>query len=241
MRRLIQGAQALGHLLTPAQVAGFRAYLEELAAWNEKINLTTVIDPEQVETRHFLDSLSVLQMEEAQQALSVPGARAIDIGSGAGFPGIPLAIVYPQVQMTLLEATGKKVEFLKHVARRLRLERVIAMQGRAEELAHDPAHRARYGLALARAVAGLPVVAEYALPFCEAGGCVVTQRGQEGEAEVEAARKAITLLGGSLLRVERVRVPGLPEGPTLVAIRKVGATPDAYPRRAGLPGKRPLR
>lgn len=236
----MRGAEALGLRLAPVQVEAFRAFLVELLAWNAKLNLTTVTNPEQVETRHFLDSLSVLQAEEAQRALASPEARAIDIGSGAGFPGIPLAIAYPQAQMTLLEATGKKVGFLEHVTRRLGLERVTAVHGRAEDLARDPAHREQYGLALARAVAALPVVAEYALPFCQIGGCLVAQRGQDGEAEAEAATRAIGLLGGVLLRVDRVRLPGLPEGPTLVVVAKAGPTPGAYPRRAGMPGKRPL-
>jgi 16S rRNA (guanine527-N7)-methyltransferase len=240
MQRLIVGAEALGLRLLPGQVEAFQVYLEDLVAWNQRFNLTTITDPEQVETRHFLDSLSVLQAEEARKILSSSGARAIDIGSGGGFPGIPLAIVYPQVAMTLVEATGKKVCFLEHVAQRLGLKGVVAIHGRAEDVAHDASHRERYGLALARAVAELPVVLEYALPFCQIGGCLVAQRGQEGDAEARAALKAISLLGGAVLRADPVRVPGMPEGPTLVVIKKTCPTPSRYPRRAGIPSKRPL-
>ncbi len=240
MQRLILGAEALGLRLTPGQVEAFGVYLEDLVNWNQKFNLTAITDPEQIEIRHFLDSLSVLQAEETHQVLSSPGARAIDIGSGAGFPGIPLAIVYPQAQMTLLEATGKKVAFLEQIAQRLSLEGVTAIHGRAEDVGHDPAHREQYGLALARAVAELPVVVEYALPFCRGGGYLVAQRGSDGRAEAQATQRAIALLGGALQRVVPVRVPGLPEGPTLVVIQKAGPTPGGYPRRAGMPSKRPL-
>ena len=183
MQRLILGAKALGLPLTPAQLESFRVYLENLVAWNRKLNLTAITDPEQIEVRHFLDSLSILQAGEARQELSSPRARAIDIGSGAGFPGIPLAISFPHAHVTLLEATGKKVAFLEHVALQLGLAGVAAIHGRAEEAAHDPAHRGQYGLALARAVAQLPVVVEYALPFCRDGGCLVAHRGSEGAAE----------------------------------------------------------
>lgn len=241
MEQLIRGAETFGLRLEAEQVEAFRAYRDELIAWSARFNLTTVTDPEQIEARHFLDSLSVLQAEEAQQALAAPAARAIDVGSGAGLPGIPLAIAFPQVQMTLLEATGKKVDFLRYVTGRLSLERVTAVHGRAEDLGHDPAHREQYNLALARAVAALPVVAEYALPFCRPEGWLVAQRGPDGDAEARAAVRAIGLLGGALLRVERVRVPGLPTGPTLVVIRKERPTPGAYPRRAGMPSKRPLK
>lgn len=240
MQRLILGAEALGLRLTPGQVEAFQVYLDDLISWNQKFNLTAITDATLVELRHFLDSLSVLQAEEALQALRVPGAGAIDIGSGAGFPGIPLAIVYPQAQITLLEATGKKVTFLEHVAQRLCLEGVTAIHGRAEDLAHDPAYREQYDLALARAVAELPVVVEYALPFCRGGGYLVAQRGSDGSAEAQAAQRAIALLGGEMRRVVPVRVPGLPEGPTLVVIRKAGPTPVGYPRRAGMPSKKPL-
>jgi 16S rRNA (guanine527-N7)-methyltransferase len=240
MRRLIEGAEDIGLQLAPGQLAAFRLYCEELIAWNQKLNLTTVTDPEQVETRHFLDSLSVLQAEEARQALNLPEARAIDIGSGAGFPGIPLALIYPMAYLTLLEATGKKVAFLEHIAQQLGLRRVTAVHGRAEEVGHDAAHREQYDLALARAVAELPAVVEYALPFCRSGGCLVAHRGRTGGADAQAAERAIHLLGGTLQRVVPLQVRGLPEGPTLVVIRKTAPTPDGYPRRAGIPVKRPL-
>jgi 16S rRNA (guanine527-N7)-methyltransferase len=179
-------------------------------------------------------------VEEARLALKMPDARMIDVGAGAGFPGIPLKLICPATRLTLLEATGKKVTFLGHVVERLGLRRVTTIKARAEELAHDPAHREQYDLALARAVAELPVVVEYTLPFCKLGGWMVAQKGEAGAAEAWRAETAITLLGGELRRVVPVELPGLPEDRSLVLVEKVGPTPSTYPRRPGIPGKRPL-
>jgi 16S rRNA (guanine527-N7)-methyltransferase len=241
MQRLVEGARALGLRLTPEQQAAFQLYYEELVAWNEKFNLTAITEYEPVQIRHFLDSLSCLLAEEARQALKRPEARVIDVGSGAGFPGIPLKLVCSGIRLTLLEATGKKVTFLEHIVAQLGLSTVTALQARAEELAHDPDHREKYDLALARAVADLPVVIEYTLPFCRVGGWVLAQKGETGAAEAWTAQRAIALLGGELRRVVPVELPGLPEDRSLVVIEKVGSTPAAYPRRPGIPSKRPLK
>jgi len=230
----------LGLQLTPEQQAAFQLYYEELIAWNQKFNLTAITEYEQVQIRHFLDSLSCLLAEEARQALERPGARVIDVGSGAGFPGIPLKLVCPGVRLTLLEATGKKVTFLDNIIARLSLSAVTAVKARAEELAHEPDHREKYDLALARAVADLPVVVEYTLPFCRISGWVVAQKGEAGAAEVRTAERAISLLGGELCHVLPVELPGLPKDRSLVVIEKVSSTPPTYPRRPGIPSKRPL-
>lgn len=236
----MDGAEALGLRLTPGQQAAFQLYYEELVAWNQRFNLTAITEYEQVQIRHFLDSLSCLLAEEACQALSRPDARAIDVGSGAGFPGIPVKLVCPGTRLTLLEATGKKVTFLEHLVGRLGLRRVVAIKGRAEELAHHPAHRQQYDLVLARAVADLPVVVEYTLPFCRVGGWVIAQKGEAGAAEAWSAGRSIALLGGELHRVLPVELSGLPEDRSLVIIAKVSPTPETYPRRPGIPAKRPL-
>jgi 16S rRNA (guanine527-N7)-methyltransferase len=240
MQRLIDGAKALNLRLTEGQLAAFQTYYEELVAWNQKFNLTAITDYEQVQIRHFLDSLSCFLAEETRAALSRADARVIDVGAGAGFPGIPLKLICPATRLTLLEATGKKVTFLEHMIDRLLLRRATAIHARAEELAHDPAHREQYDLVLARAVAEMPVVVEYTLPFCRIGGCVVAQKGEAGGAEAWSADKAIKLLGGELRRVVPVELPGLPEDRSLVVIAKVSPTPGAYPRRPGMPSKRPL-
>lgn len=240
MQRLKEGARALGLPLTDRQLAAFQLYYEELVAWNQKFNLTAITDYEQVQIRHFLDSLSCLQAEEVRRVLSRPTARLIDVGTGAGFPGIPLKLACPGPRLTLLEATGKKVTFLKQMIQRLGLQQVTAIHARAEELGHDPAHREGYDLALARAVAELPVVVEYTLPFCKVGGWAIAQKGEAGAAEAWSADWAIKLLGGELHRVVPVELPGLPEDRSLIIIKKVSPTPPKYPRRPGIPGKRPL-
>ncbi len=240
MQRLIEGAKGLGLRLTAAQQAAFQLYYEDLVAWNQKFNLTAITEYEQVQVRHFLDSLSCLLAKETRQALSQPQSRLLDVGTGAGFPGIPLKLVCPDTHLTLLEATGKKVSFLEHVVAHLNLQQVMVIKGRAEELAHEPAHREQYNLVLARAVAELPVVAEYTLPFCRLGGWVVAQKGEAGAAEAWTAERAITLLGGELRRVVPVELPGLPEDRSLVIIQKTAPTPQTFPRRPGIPSKRPL-
>ena len=226
--------------MTVEQQGAFLLYYQELVAWNEKFNLTAITEYEQVQIRHFLDSLSCLLSEEVRLALQRPGCRVIDVGTGAGFPGIPLKLVCPAMNLTLLEATGKKAAFLQHVVDRLGIQGVAVVNARAEELAHDPGHRQQYDLALARAVAELPVVVEYALPFCRVGGWVVAQKGEAGAAEAWTAGRAMALLGGELGRVIPVQLPGLPEDRSLVVIKKVGPTPETYPLRPGIPRKRPL-
>lgn len=240
MQRLVDGARTLGLSLTAEQQAAFQLYYEELLAWNAKFNLTAITDYEQVLIRHFLDSLSCLLAQEAKAALYRAGGRTVDVGSGAGFPGIPLKLVCPAGRLTLLEATGKKVTFLEHMIGRLGLRTVTAVKARAEELAHDPSHREQYDLALSRAVAELPVVAEYTLPFCKVGGWAIAQKGEAGAAEAWTAERAISMLGGELRRVVQVELPGLAENRSLIVIEKVHPTPDAYPRRPGVPSKRPL-
>jgi 16S rRNA (guanine527-N7)-methyltransferase len=240
MQRLLAGASALGLRLTREQQASFTLYYEELVAWNQKFNLTAITEYEQVQIRHFLDSLSCLLAQEARQALGRREARMIDVGSGAGFPGIPLKLVCANAQLTLLEATGKKVTFLESLIQQLGLQTASAIKARAEDLGHDPEHRERYDLALARAVAELPVVAEYTLPFCKIGGWVIAQKGEAGAAEAWSAERAIRLLGGELRRIVHVELPGLPEDRSLVVVEKVSPTPAAYPRRPGIPSKRPL-
>jgi 16S rRNA (guanine527-N7)-methyltransferase len=240
MQRLVDGARSLGLNLTAEQQAAFQIYYEELIAWNARFNLTAITDYEQVQIRHFLDSLSCLLAQEAKAVLYRAGSRIVDIGTGAGFPGIPLKLVCPAGRFTLLEATGKKVSFLEHLIDRLGLRTVTAVKARAEELAHDPSYREQYDLALSRAVAELPVVAEYTLPFCKIGGWAVAQKGETGAAEAWTAEKAISLVGGELRRVVPVELPGLAENRSLVVIQKVHPTPAAYPRRPGVPSKRPL-
>lgn len=233
---LRQGAAALGLTLTETQLAAFDAYRRELLRWNEQVNLTRIVEPEEIATKHFLDSLSVWV---ALQRL--PGAeRIIDVGSGAGFPGLPLKIALPHLQVTLLESTGKKTKFLEHVVELLDLRGVTVLTARAEEAGRQPAHREQYHVALARAVAALPVLAEYLLPLVRVGGWAIAQKGQTPAEEIRAAANALGILGGKAQPPQPVVVPGLAGERHLLVLKKVKPTPPQYPRRAGTPAKKPI-
>ncbi len=248
MDLLYDEARALGLNLTAQHRALFQTYYEELIAWNRYTNLTTIIDFRQVQIRHFLDALAcllILKRDNDKKVSQIDcttlnSRRVIDVGTGAGFPGLVLKIVCPGLQLTLLEATRKKVDFLQAVVRRLELEEVQAVWARAEEAGRDAMYREQYDIAVARAVAGLPVLVEYALPFCRVGGVFIAQKGAHIEEELEQSRYAIQVLGGRLREVQSYELPTLDEPRTLVVIEKVYATPKEYPRRPGVPAKKPL-
>jgi len=235
---LISGARALLNLeLTPAQLAAFQTYSDELRAWNEKFNLTAITNLAEIQVKHFLDSLSILKALPPGN----PRLSLIDVGTGAGFPGLPLKIVNPALQLTLVEATGKKARFCEHIAQTLKLGGVTVVHARAEEIGQRPEHRERYDWALARAVAEMPVLAEYLLPLVRRGGHAVAQKGQGAPAETYGAARAIQKLGGELEYISEVELPGIAEPRYLVVLKKVAATPLQYPRRPGLPGKDPIK
>jgi len=240
MRELIEGARAWGIELSEAQIRAFQIYYEELIAWNARFNLTAITDYRQVQIRHFLDSLSCLLVLDERFPTDRPPPRVIDIGAGAGFPGMALKLIRPDWDLTLVDSVRKKTQFLEHLVEILGLTRVLVLWARAEELGQDPVHREQYDVALGRAVAELPVLAEYLLPFCRIGGTMIAPKGIKAEAEIAAAQQAIDLLGGRLIEVREVDVPGLKETRRLVVVEKVAPTPARYPRRAGVPAKYPL-
>jgi 16S rRNA (guanine527-N7)-methyltransferase len=214
--------------LSAAQLDAFAAYTRLLVQEGSRLNLTSLREPEAIEQRHFGESLSLLQALESFEAFASP---AIDIGTGAGFPGLP-------IKLTLLEATGKKCRFLELVVDTLGLTGVTVINGRAEELAHDPEHRGAYPLALARAVAPLRVLVELALPILRPDGYLAAPKGSAALREVREAATALRLCGGEVTAVQPLDVPE--PAPVLVLVRKSAETPGAYPRRAGIPSKRPL-
>jgi 16S rRNA (guanine527-N7)-methyltransferase len=220
--------------LTRAQLEAFHWYRSELLSWNERFNLTAITDPFLIESKHFLDSMSCLI------AMKPAGEDVIDVGTGAGFPGLPLKIVCPQMKLTLVEATEKKVQFCRHVADSLGMEDVKVIHARAEELGQQTDHRGRHHFALARAVAPLPVLLEYLLPLLPVGGRVVAQKGETAPAESQAAEQALKILGGKIGKLIPVDLPRVAERRYLVVVDKVSETPAKYPRRSGIPSMHPL-
>ena len=246
MEILASGTRALLNLeLTPAQLAAFQTYADELCAWNEKFNLTAIKDLAGIQIKHFLESLSLLKALRPADGAGFladggPRLRLVDVGTGAGFPGLPLKIIWPQLQLTLLEATGKKVSFCEHMVDKLKLSGVKVMKARAEEAGQDPAQREQYDWVVARAVAEMPTLAEYLLPLAKRGGRALAQKGEDAPAETQAAAGAIRRLGGELELIVPVELPGIVETRYLVVLKKIAATPPGYPRRPGVPAKTPL-
>ena len=236
MEKLVHESQTLFNLhITTAQVTALLMYEKELLDWNQKFNLTAIRDTDSIRTKHFLDSFSCVLAWK-----SSPPNRLVDIGTGAGFPGIPLKILYPNLKLTLVESVGKKAIFCQHMVRVLGLEHVEVIQARAEDLGQNPQHRETYDWAVARSVANLNVLSEYLIPLAKIGGNVLAQKGESGPAEAQSAEKAMELLGGKLKQLIPVHLPGVADDRYLVVMEKVAATPPKYPRKPGIPMKMPL-
>jgi 16S rRNA (guanine527-N7)-methyltransferase len=238
MERLLTGAGKLGLSLSYAQVRQFEDYYREMMDWNQRINLTAITGYEEVQIRHFLDSLTIFTILNSRPYEHL---NILDVGTGAGLPGIPLKIAVPEIKLTLLEATGKKTAFLDHVIGVLGLKNVEVVTARAEVLAHDVDYRAAFNFVISRAVASLATLVELTLPFCPTEGTVIAPKKGDVGKEVEDALKAIDTLGGSLREVRMVELDNLIDDRYLVIIDKVSPTPDKYPRRPGIPEKRPIK
>ncbi len=236
MEKLIREAQQLfGVSLSPKQVTMLGTYERELLKWNEKFNLTAIRDVEGIRSKHFLDSFSCVQAWRMHPPVSL-----IDVGTGAGFPGIVLKILYPSMRLALVESVGKKANFCRHIVAVLAMEHVEVVSVRAEDVGQMPVHREKYDWAVARAVAAMPVLAEYLLPLVKVGGGMLAQKGENGPLEAQSAEKAFKMLGGRLRQLVRVTLPGVSDERYLVIVDKIAATPSSYPRRAGIPAQKPL-
>jgi 16S rRNA (guanine527-N7)-methyltransferase len=233
MEKLINGALHLGLSLTEQQVERFQLYYDELVAWNKRMNLTAIVDYEEVQVKHFLDALTLTMV------LSDAPSKVADIGTGAGLPGIALKIACPNIELTLIDSTQKKALFLDHIVAALKLEGVSVVTGRAEELAHDVQYRERFDAVLARGVAKLASLVELTLPLCADGGAFIAMKTWPPDAEVDEAERAMNVMGGRLRQIVRIGLGGLGDR-SLVVIDKVKPTPEKYPRRSGIPQKRPL-
>ncbi|MCL2050645.1 MAG: 16S rRNA (guanine(527)-N(7))-methyltransferase RsmG [Lachnospiraceae bacterium] len=231
-----QDLDKLGINLSSNQISKFEHFLELLLAENEKYNLTAITDRDEAYKKHFIDSLSLINYGVDLLA----EINLIDIGSGAGFPGIPLKIAFPQLNITLVDATNKRVAFLNDIIGRLNLSGIKAVHGRAEELAHQENFREQYELCVSRAVASLATLSEYCLPFVKPGGLFIAYKAEVAAAEISSAENSISLLGGQAHQQMSFTLPNSDIVRSLVGIEKIRETPSKYPRRAGLPGKRPL-
>ena len=236
MNDWIRAAETLfGIKLSGEQQEQFRVYEALLMDWNTKINLTAVRDAEGIRIKHFLDSLSCVTVLG-----DMNGRSLIDIGTGAGFPGIPLRIYYPEMRLTLVDSVGKKADFCQLAADTLHLKGVKALKDRSEELGASKEYREKFDAATARAVAGLPVLCEYLLPLVKPGGIMLAMKGESAPEEVKAAENAIRKLGGTEAELTGVELPNVEGKRYLVKIPKVTPTPAGYPRRTGLPLKKPI-
>ncbi len=236
MQKLAQELESVvGVTLNPQQVVALETYARELRDWNERYSLTAIDDPEKVRVKHFLDSLSAYVAMH-----NTPVERVIDVGTGAGFPGLPLKILCPQIKITLVESVTKKVNFCEHIVEKLALDDVEIVRQRAEVIGKDESFREKYDWAVARAVALMPILMEFLLPLVRVGGRVLAMKGESAPAEAHTAERAIGMLGGNLQRLIPVTLPGVVEQRYLVVVDKVATTPEKYPRRVGIPSKRPL-
>lgn len=233
---LTEGSAALGLVLDAATTEALIAYLGEVAAWNARFNLTSITDTHEMVVKHLLDSAALLSKFELQF-----GSTLVDIGTGAGLPGLPLKLIRPDLELTLLESSAKKSSFLAHIIEHFRLEKTVVATERAEEFGQRYENRDNFSVAVSRAVADLAVLVEYALPLLRVGGSFYCYKAKGAQDEVEGAKKALDLLGGRIDEVAEVVVPFLNAKRYLVAVTKVAPSGEAYPRRAGIPAKRPIR
>ncbi len=240
MKKLIEGAGKLGIEFNARQIKQFELYYRELIEWNKKMNLTAITDYASVQVKHFLDSLTVT-LAFPQEEMERPDFDIIDIGTGAGFPGVPLKILLPQPRLVLIEPTTKKTAFLRHIIDRLELENIEILNSRAEEAAHLSPYREQFALVLSRAVASLPELVELTLPFCRIGGRFIAQKKGDVDEEVNGAKKAIATLGGKLNQIKKIELDEFDDARYLVIIDKIHPTPNKYPRRPGMPKRRPIK
>lgn len=236
MKELIKETRDLiGVALSPYQVSQLEIYRQELDIWNQRFSLTAIHEPEKIRVKHFLDSLSPWLVMQG-----TPVNRLIDIGTGAGFPGLPLKILLPDSEVILVDSVAKKTEFCQHLVTKLKLKGVSVIHDRVERLARQEGFREGFDWALARAVARLDTLSEYMLPFVKLGGKMLAMKGDQGPSEAQQAGQAFKFLGGELSQIKRLSLPGVTEDRYLITIRKIASTPEKYPRRVGVPSKKPL-
>ena len=232
---LEDGCQAFGVTLTDKQIEQFEKYYELLVEWNKVMNLTGITEFDEVMQKHFVDSVAAAKYAEMEKV-----NRLIDVGTGAGFPGIPLKIVYPHIQVTLLDSLNKRIKFLEEVVDNLGLTGIETVHGRAEDAAKKAEYREQFDLSVSRAVANLASLTEYCLPFVKVGGKFVSYKSVSVDEEITQSKKAVYVLGGEIGKVEKFNLPESDMERSLVIIEKKRSTPKKYPRKAGMPSKEPI-
>lgn len=237
MDRLRAGCKELGIILSENQEKQFKKYYELLLDWNQRINLTAITDYEEVVNKHFLDSLCLVRLPGI---LGKEKMKVIDVGTGAGFPGIPLKIVFPEMHLTLLDSLNKRIKFLETLIDQLELDEVTAIHGRAEELGRKKDYREKFDLCVSRAVAHLSVLSEYCIPLIDEQGKFTAYKSGSVQNELHEAEKAVKILGGSIKEKINFKIPNTDMSRTLICIEKEHRTPEKYPRKSGMPGKSPL-
>lgn len=236
MKELQEKAEQLGIVITDQQAEQFQIYYDRLIEKNKVMNLTAITEYQEVIDKHFIDSILLGTVIDLSKEQSM-----IDVGTGAGFPGIPLKIVYPELEITLLDSLNKRVKFLEEVVAELKLQNIQAVHMRAEDGGQSKEHREQYDICVSRAVANLATLCEYCLPFVKKGGCFVSYKAAKTEEELMQAEHAIKVLGGKIKTVKELSLPDAEGKRTLVVIEKIAKTPKQYPRKAGIASKEPIQ
>ena len=216
------------------QAEQFFDYMNLLIEWNERMNLTAITDPEEIILKHFIDSITILKDIE-------DGSKVVDVGTGAGFPGIPLSIMNPTLKITLVDSLNKRLIFLQEVVNKLGLKNIEIVHARAEEFGQNKKYRETFDIATSRAVANLATLSEYLIPLVKVGGKVISMKAAEAQEEINEAKKAIEVLGGKIEKIDEFNLPQSDIGRTVVTIKKEKQTPGKYPRKPGTPSKEPIK
>ena len=219
--------------ISDKQIEKFFDYMNLLLEWNEKINLTAITEPEDIILKHFVDCATILKYIKDED-------KIIDIGTGAGFPGIPLKILNEKLDITLMDSLNKRINFLNEIINKLDLKNIVAIHARAEELARNKEYREKFDIAISRAVANLSTLSEYMLPFVKKDGMVISMKGSNIEEEVKNAKKAIKILGGEIEKIDNFNLANTNNIRNIITIKKVVKTPKEFPRKAGKPSKEPI-
>ena len=231
--KLITSVDALGITLSEMQLKQFYTYMNLLIDWNKKINLTAIVEPNEIILKHFVDSLTILKYIS-------DGTKIIDVGTGAGFPGIPLKIAKPSIEIVLLDSLQKRINFLEEVIKQLNIEKIKTIHSRVEDFGKDQKYREKFDMATSRAVANLSTLSEYLLPLVKVGGKVISMKGSFIGEELANSKNALNILGGKIEKIEKLNLPNSDMNRNILIINKIKNTPNKYPRKAGEPSKKPL-